>query len=304
MMIEKLSSPHAGFVAILGSPNVGKSTLINRVVGQKVSIVSPKVQTTRSRIRGVRIINETQLVLVDTPGIFLDAKRRLDRAMIHAAWSGAQDADAILFLIDAEVGLDKNTKAIQNSLQKYKMDVVVAINKIDCVPREHLLPLVNLLKDNTSTKCVYLISSLTGDGVDDLVHFLVAEMPKGSWLYPRDQISDVPERAMAAEITREKLFLQLHQELPYALTVETESWKKLRDGTLRIEQTIYVSRDNYKAMVLGKQGRRIKSVGQEARLELERLTSRRIHLFLFVKVRAGWSDQPSYYDSQGLKFDS
>ena len=304
MMIEKLSNPHAGFVAILGSPNVGKSTLINRVVGKKVSIVSPKVQTTRSRIRGVRIINETQLVLVDTPGIFLDAKRRLERAMIHAAWSGAQDADAILFLIDAEIGLDKNTQAIQDSLQKFRMEVVVAINKIDRVPRTHLLPLVNILKVNRSTKCVYLISSLTGDGVEDLISFLAESMPKGSWLYPRDQISDVPERAMAAEITREKLFLQLHQELPYALTVETESWKKLRDGTLRIEQTIYVARDNYKAMVLGKQGRRIKSVGKEARLELERLTDRRIHLFLFVKVRAGWSDQPSYYESQGLKFES
>lgn len=294
----------AGFVAILGAPNVGKSTLINRLVGAKVSIVSPKVQTTRARVRGIRIVGSAQLVLVDTPGIFHDAKRRLERAMVHAAWSGAQDADAILLLIDAERGLDSNTRNIRDGLIKSGRKAVVAINKIDQVAHEKLLPLAASLDDGASTERIFMISALDGQGVEDLLDHLVGLLPKGPWLYPEDQLSDISDRLLAAEITREKLFLQLHQELPYSLTVETESWRELKDGSVRIEQVVYVSRSTHKAMVLGKGGQRIKSVGQEARIELQDLLDRRVHLFLFVKVREGWHDDPERYRDLGLEFNS
>ncbi len=294
----------AGFVAILGAPNVGKSTLINRLVGTKVSIVSPKVQTTRARVRGIRIVDDAQLVLVDTPGIFHDAKRRLERAMVHAAWSGAQDADAILLLIDAERGLDSNTRNIRDGLIKSGRKAVVAINKIDQVAHEKLLPLAASLDDGASTERIFMISALDGQGVEDLLGHLVAVLPNGPWLYPEDQLSDISDRLLAAEITREKLFLQLHQELPYSLTVETESWRELKDGSVRIEQIVYVSRGTHKAMVLGKGGGRIKSVGQEARNELQDLLERRVHLFLFVKVREGWHDDPERYRDLGLEFNS
>jgi len=303
-MAEMKDKQRAGFVAILGAPNVGKSTLINRLVGTKVSIVSPKVQTTRARVRGIRIVDDAQLVLVDTPGIFHDAKRRLERAMVHAAWSGAQDADAILLLIDAERGLDSNTRNIRDGLIKSGRKAVVAINKIDQVAHEKLLPLAASLDDGASTERIFMISALDGQGVEDLLGHLVAVLPNGPWLYPEDQLSDISDRLLAAEITREKLFLQLHQELPYSLTVETESWRELKDGSVRIEQIVYVSRGTHKAMVLGKGGGRIKSVGQEARNELQDLLERRVHLFLFVKVREGWHDDPERYRDLGLEFNS
>ena len=304
MMTEPADRRRAGFVAILGAPNVGKSTLVNRLVGAKVSIVSPKVQTTRSRVRGIRVVGAAQLVLVDTPGIFDGAKRRLERAMVHAAWSGAQDADAILLLVDALKGLDSNTRRIRDSFAKSGRKVLVAINKIDRVPHDSLLPLAAALDDGASLMRIFMISALDGQGVDDLLNHLLGLLPEGPWLYPEDQLSDISERLLAAEITREKLFLQLHQELPYSLTVETESWRQLKDGSLRIEQIVYVSRATHKAMVLGKGGQRIKSVGQESRLELESLLARRVHLFLFVKLREGWHDDPERYRDLGLEFDS
>ena len=303
-MTEQSEQQSAGFVAILGAPNVGKSTLINRLVGSKVSIVSPKVQTTRARVRGIRIVGATQLVLVDTPGIFHDAKRRLERAMVHAAWSGAQDADAILLLVDAERGLDANTRKIREELVKSERKAMIAINKVDRVARASLLPLAASLDDSKTTERIFMISALDGHGVEDLLDHLVGVLPKGPWLYPEDQLSDISDRMLAAEITREKLFLQLHQELPYSLTVETESWRELKDGSVRIEQVIYVSRTTHKAMVLGKGGQRIKSVGQESRLELEALLERKMHLFLFVKVREGWHDDPERYRDLGLEFNS
>lgn len=298
-------APHrAGFVAILGSPNVGKSTLVNRLVGSKVSIVSPKVQTTRSRVRGIRMEGLAQLVLVDTPGIFENAKRRLERAMVHAAWSGAQDADAILVLVDAQRGIDKNTKKILKTLVKSGRKALVAINKIDQVAPTNLLPLAGALDDGTSVERIFMISALDGQGVEDLLNYLLCLLPEGPWLYPEDQLTDISERLLAAEITREKLFLQLYQELPYSLAVETETWRELKDHSVRIEQIVYVSRSIHKAMVLGKGGQRIKAVGQDSRTELEELLARRVHLFLFVKVREGWADDPERYRDMGLEFDS
>ena len=303
-MAETADRRRAGFVAILGAPNVGKSTLVNRLVGAKVSIVSPKVQTTRSRVRGIRVEGAAQLVLVDTPGIFEGAKRRLERAMVHAAWRGAQDADAILLLVDALKGLDLDTRRIRESFVKSGRKALVAINKIDQVSHESLLPLAAALDDGASAERIFMISALKGEGVEDLLDHLLGLLPEGPWLYPEDQLSDISERLLAAEITREKLFLQLHQELPYSLTVETENWRELKDGSVRIEQIIYVARSTHKAMVLGKGGQRIKSVGQESRTELESLLARRVHLFLFVKVREGWRDDPERYRDLGLEFDS
>ena len=303
-MAEPAQPKRAGFVAILGAPNVGKSTLVNRLVGTKVTIVSPKVQTTRSRVRGVRVEGAAQLVLVDTPGIFQNARRRLERAMVHAAWRGAEDADIILLLVDATRGLDSDTERIRESLKKSGRKAQVAINKIDQVAPEKLLPLAAALDDGVSTERIFMISALDGQGVEDLLGHLLGLLPEGPWLYPEDQLSDISERLLAAEITREKLFLQLHQELPYSLTVETESWRELKVGSVRIEQIVYVTRDSHKAMVLGKGGQRIKSVGQDSRTELEDLLERRVHLFLFVKVREGWRDDPERYRDLGLEFDS
>ena len=303
-MAEGEAPRRAGFVAILGAPNVGKSTLVNHLVGSKVSIVSPKVQTTRSRVRGIRMEGAAQLVLVDTPGIFENAKRRLERAMVHAAWSGAQDADAILVLVDAQRGIDENTKQICQTLVKSGRKALVAINKIDQALHENLLTLAGALEDDASAERVFMISALDGQGVDDLLNYLLGLLPEGPWLYPEDQLSDISERLLAAEITREKLFLQLHQELPYSLAVETETWRELKDGSVRIEQIVYVSRPIHKAMVLGKGGQRIKAVGQDSRTELEELLARRVHLFLFVKVRESWADDPERYRDLGLEFDS
>ena len=303
-MAEDEAPRRAGFVAILGAPNVGKSTLVNRLVGSKVSIVSPKVQTTRSRVRGIRMEGAAQLVLVDTPGIFENAKRRLERAMVHAAWSGAQDADAILVLVDAKRGIDENTKKILKTLVKSGRKALLAINKIDQVSHTDLLPLAGALDDGTSVDRIFMISALDGQGVDDLLNYLLGLLPEGPWLYPEDQLTDISERLLAAEITREKLFLQLYQELPYSLAVETETWRELKDDSVRIEQIVYVSRPIHKAMVLGKGGQRIKAVGQDSRTELEELLARRVHLFLFVKVRESWADDPERYRDLGLKFDS
>ena len=303
-MAEDEAPRRAGFVAILGAPNVGKSTLLNRLVGSKVSIVSPKVQTTRSRVRGIRMEGAAQLVLVDTPGIFENAKRRLERAMVHAAWSGAQDADAILVLVDAKRGIDENTKKILKTLVKSGRKALLAINKIDQVSHTDLLPLAGALDDGTSVDRIFMISALDGQGVDDLLNYLLGLLPEGPWLYPEDQLTDISERLLAAEITREKLFLQLYQELPYSLAVETETWRELKDDSVRIEQIVYVSRPIHKAMVLGKGGQRIKAVGQDSRTELEELLARRVHLFLFVKVRESWADDPERYRNMGLEFDN
>lgn len=303
-MTETERPSRVGFVAILGAPNVGKSTLVNRLVGAKVTIVSPKAQTTRSRVRGVRVEGAAQLVLVDTPGIFENARRRLERAMVHAAWRGAKDADIVLLLVDATRGLDFDTERIRENLNQLGCKAQVAINKVDQVAPEKLLPLAAALKDNVSTERIFMISALEGHGVEDLLNHLLGMLPEGPWLYPEDQLSDISERLLAIEITREKLFLQLHQELPYSLAVEGESWRELKDGSVRIEQTVYVTRDSHKAMVLGKGGQRIKSVGQQSRAELEQLLERKVHLFLFVKVREGWRDDPERYREIGLEFDS
>ena len=293
----------AGFVAVLGAPNAGKSTLVNRIVGGKISIVSPKVQTTRSRVRGIRVVGATQVVLVDTPGIFTGAKRRLERSMVHAAWSGAADADAILLLVDATRGLDGNVREIFRGLEESGRRALVAINKVDAVKRERLLPLAAEIEKSGLAEHLFMISALDGDGVDDLLAHLCGLMPDGPWLYPEDQLSDISERLLAAEITREKLFLQLHQELPYSIAVETEQWQERRDGGVRIEQVVYVQRDTHKAMVLGKGGQRIKAVGAAAREELAEILGRPVHLFIFVKVRERWADDPERYRDLGLDYD-
>ena len=298
----------AGFVAIFGAPNVGKSTLLNRLVGTKVSIVSPKVQTTRSRILGICIEGPAQVIFIDTPGIF-KPRRRLDRAMVAAAWGGARDADDILLLVDANLvvsrrGLDGDTRTIIKRLKKSERKVTLAINKVDLVAKPKLLEMAAELDATGVFPDIFMISAEKGNGVPDLMAFLSARVPAGPWLFPEDQISDMPGRLTAAEITREKLYLQLHQELPYAAAVETEDWKEQDDGSLRIEQIIYVERPTQKAIVLGKGGARIKALGQAAREELEEIFERRVHLFLFVKVREKWGDDPERYRDLGLEFDS
>lgn len=290
-----------GFAAILGAPNVGKSTLVNRLVGSKVSIVSPKVQTTRGRVLGIVIKGDAQLVLVDTPGIFRP-RRRLDRAMVAAAWDGAADADAIVLLVDALRGVDADTAGIVDRLHERGRAAILALNKVDTVDKPKLLALAAELTAGGVFSETFMISALTGDGIDDLLDRLVAALPPGPWLFPEDQISDMPLRLLAAEITREKIYLQLHQELPYASAVETEAWTEREDGGVRIDQVIYVERPNQKGIVLGKGGSRIKAIGQAARLELEALLERRVHLFLYVKVRE-WADDPERYRDLGLDFD-
>jgi GTP-binding protein Era len=298
----------AGFVAIVGAPNVGKSTLLNRLVGTKVSIVSPKVQTTRSRILGICIEGPAQVIFIDTPGIF-KPRRRLDRAMVAAAWGGARDADDVLLLVDANLidskrGIDGDTRSIIKRLKKSGRKVTLAINKVDLVAKPKLLEMAAELDTTGVFPDIFMISAEKGDGVPDLMAFLAARVQVGPWLFPEDQISDMPGRLTAAEITREKLYLQLHQELPYAAAVETEDWKEQDDGSLRIEQIIYVERPTQKAIVLGKGGARIKALGQAAREELEQIFERRVHLFLFVKVREKWGDDPERYRDLGLEFDS
>jgi GTP-binding protein Era len=293
-----------GFIAILGAPNVGKSTLLNRLVGTKVSIVTSKVQTTRRRILGITIRGGTQLVFVDTPGIFTPAPgRHLERAMVRAAWRSVDDADRSVLVVDARRGIDRNTQTILAGLQRGERRLTLAINKVDLVAPPKVLPLIDRLSQTGLFDQVFIVSALTGDGCDDLLTELAGNLPEGPWLFPEDQLSDLSQRAMAAEITREKLFEQLHQELPYSLTVETESWAASSDGgEVRIDQTIYVQRDSQKAIVLGHGGRQIKAVGQAARVELEQILECRVHLFLFIKVRPRWTEDPERYQELGLEF--
>ncbi len=305
-MVENAAEVEAGarrcgFVALIGAPNVGKSTLLNSLVRAKISIVTPKVQTTRSRIIGLSVRGASQLVFVDTPGIFRP-KRRLERAMVAAAWSGAGDADIVVLLVDAAKRLDADTERIVARLDATGRETVLALNKIDLVKRESLLPLAKRLDGGGNFARVFMISAKTGDGVEELAAYLADGVPEGPWLYPEDQLSDISERLLAAEITREQLFLQLHEELPYALAVETESWREQKDGSVRIEQVIYVLRESHKPILLGKGGRRIKEVGSAARAEIERILGRKAHLFLFVQVSKNWLDDPERYRDLGLEF--
>jgi GTPase len=290
-----------GFAALVGAPNAGKSTLLNRLVGAKVSIVSRKAQTTRALVRGIAIAGEAQIVLVDTPGIF-QPKRRLDRAMVASALSGASDADATALLVDARKGADEEVLAILPKLAQSKAPKLLVLNKIDLVPREKLLGLAAELNGKVEFEETFMISALSGDGVEKLLQRLAALMPPSPWLYPEDQLSDAPLRMLAAEITREKLFDRLHDELPYQSTVETESWTNQKDGSARVEQTIYVAREGQKKIVIGEGGRTVKAIGQAARVEIAEAAEQNIHLFLFVKVRENWADDPERYREMGLEF--
>jgi len=290
-----------GFVALIGAPNAGKSTLINALVGSKVSIVSHKVQTTRMLVRGIAIEGSAQLIFVDTPGIFAP-KRRLDRAMVTTAWSGAHDADLTVLLIDARKGFDDENDAIMNKLAEVGGKKILLLNKIDLVEKETLLGLTKSANERMPFAATFMVSALNGNGVADLKTWLAGQVPAGPWHYPPDQISDAPLRQLAAEITREKLFARLHQELPYQSTVETDSWKQLKDGSIRIEQTIYVERESQRKIVLGKGGQTIKAIGAEARKDIGELAEAPVHLFLFVKVREGWGDDPERYREMGLEF--
>jgi GTP-binding protein Era len=293
-----------GLVALIGEPNAGKSTLLNRMVGAKISIVTHKVQTTRTRVRGIALEGETQIVFVDTPGLFRP-RRRLDRAMVKAAWGGAADADVVLLLIEAHRGITDGVRAILEGLADQvpgRIPVALAINKIDRLPAERLLALsaeMNALRDFAAT---FMISAERGHGVEDLKHWLAGRMPEGPWLYPEDQIADLPLRLIAAETTREKLTLRLHQELPYELTVETEAWEERKDGSVKIDQVIYVARDGHKGIALGPKGETIKAVGKAAREEIKAFLGREVHLFLTVKVRPNWLDERERYGEMGLDF--
>ena len=290
-----------GYTALIGAPNAGKSTLLNALVGAKIAIVTHKVQTTRTRITAIALHGESQIIFIDTPGIFTP-RRRLDRAMVEAAWSGAEDADIIVVLVDARKGLTDEVRAILKGLKQASRPVWLALNKIDMVEKNALLELSTRLSALFSFARVYMISALTGDGTGDLKADLAEAMPQGPWLYPEDQIADLPQRLLAAEVTREKIFLRLHKELPYHSTVETESWKRQKDGSIRIEQVIYVERNSQKMIVLGKGGRSIREIGRLAREDLCKMLDAKVHLFLFVKVRRGWGDDPERYSGMGLNF--
>ncbi len=290
-----------GFVALIGAPNVGKSTLVNALVGSKVTIVSRKVQTTRALIRGIVIEDNAQIILVDTPGIF-SPKRRLDRAMVSTAWSGAHDADLVCVLLDAKAGIDEEAEAILNKLATVRHPKILVLNKIDLIPREKLLALAQAANERMKFEHTFMISALSGDGVDDLRKTLAAMVPPGPFHYPEDQMSDAPMRHLAAEITREKIYRQLHQELPYQSTVETDSWTERNDKSVRIEQTIFVERESQRKIVLGKGGATIKSIGADSRKEIAGILGVPVHLFLFVKVRENWGDDPDRYPEMGLEF--
>jgi GTPase len=295
------AATRCGFVALIGAPNVGKSTLVNALVGAKVTIVSRKVQTTRALIRGIVIENDAQIILVDTPGIFAP-RRRLDRAMVSTAWSGAHDADIVCVLLDAKAGIDADAEAILNKLAGVDHDKILVLNKIDLVAREKLLALAKAANERLAFKSTFMISALSGDGVADLRQTLASMVPAGPFHYPEDQMSDAPMRQLAAEITREKIYRQLHQELPYQSTVETDSWTERPDKSIRIEQTIFVERDSQRKIVLGKAGATIKSIGAESRKEIAEIVGVPVHLFLFVKVRENWGDDPDRYREMGLEF--
>lgn len=290
-----------GFIALIGAPNAGKSTLLNALVGSKVSIVSRKVQTTRALIRGIAIEGQSQLIFVDTPGIF-SPRRRLDRAMVTTAWTGAHEADLVGVLIDARNGIEEEAENILGKLNDIKRPKLLILNKIDVVSKDGLLTLAKDANAKAKFEATLMISALTGDGVGDLKAWLAERVPAGPWLYPPDQISEAPMRQLAAEITREKLFERLHQELPYHSTVETEVWKELRGGDIRVEQTIYVERESQRKIVLGKGGQTIKAIGEAARKEIAGVAEAKVHLFLFVKVRESWGDDPERYRGMGLEF--
>jgi GTP-binding protein Era len=290
-----------GFVALIGAPNAGKSTLLNALVGAKVSIVTPKVQTTRTLIRGIAIESPAQLIFVDTPGIF-SPRRRLDRAMVGSAWASTQDADLVALLIDAKKGIKDEEEAILAKLGEIRPAKALVLNKVDLVDKRALLTLTQQLNERAAFAATFMISALTGDGVADLKSWFAARVPLGPWLYPEDQISDAPMRQLAAEITREKLYLRLHQELPYQSTVATEVWKELKDGSVRIEQTIYIERESQRKIVLGKGGHAIKAIGAASRADIATAIEQPVHLFLHVKVREGWGDDPERYREMGLEF--
>ena len=292
-----------GFAAVIGPPNAGKSTLSNALVGQKVSIVTQKAQTTRMRLRAVVMHDAAQIILVDTPGIFAP-KQRLDRAMVNEAWQGVEDADMILLVLDAARPLDDESEAILDNLENVKKPVALILNKVDTLAKEDLLARVHELNLRANFTDTFLVSALTGDGLDVLKQSLAQHMPPGPWLYPEDQAADVPSALLAAEITREKMFLRLHQELPYALTVETDKWKRGKDGSIRIEQTVFVSRDGQKAIVLGKGGQTMRRIGTAARKELEMALDRRIHLFAHVKYRKDWMNDSARYSIWDLDYNA
>jgi GTPase len=294
------ANTRCGFVALIGAPNVGKSTLINALVGSKVSIVTPKVQTTRSLVRGIAMADQAQLIFIDTPGIFAP-KRRLDRAMVATAWSGAHDADIAGIVVDAKRALDDDTLAIFEKLGDVAKNRILILNKVDLVEKQSLLALTKDANERMPFAATFMISALNGSGVADVRTWLAEHVPEGPWHYPEDQITDAPLRSLASEITREKLYLSLHQELPYQSTVETDVWKELRSG-VRIEQTIYVARESQRKIVLGKNGQTIKTIGANARREIAEIIEKPVHLFLFVKVREAWADDPERYREMGLEF--
>ena len=290
-----------GYCAIIGAPNAGKSTLTNALVGSKVAIVTPKVQTTRALIRGIALAGAAQLIFVDTPGIFAP-RRRLDRAMVGTAWGSTRDADIVALLLDSRMGAADDDAAVLGRLGEIRAPKVLVLNKVDLVAKPALLALTQACNERAAFAATFMVSALSGDGVADLKSWFAAHVPPGPWLYPEDQISDAPLRQLAAEITREKLFLRLHQELPYQSTVETEVWKELRHGAVRIEQTIYVERESQRKIVLGKAGATIKAIGAAARADIAAAVEHPVHLFLFVKVREGWGDDPERYREMGLEF--
>lgn len=298
---ETPAATRCGFVALIGAPNVGKSTLVNALVGAKVTIVSRKVQTTRALIRGIVIENNAQIILVDTPGIFLP-KRRLDRAMVSTAWSGAHDADLVCVLLDAKTGIDEEAEAILAKAASVNHDKILVINKVDLIQREKLLALAQAANERMKFVRTFMIAAISGDGVDDIRTTLAEMVPPGPYLYPEDQMSDAPMRQLAAEITREKIYQKLHQELPYQSTVETDKWEERKDKSVRIEQTIFVERESQRKIVLGKGGATIKSIGADSRKELMQILDVPVHLFLFVKVRENWGDDPDRYREMGLEF--
>lgn len=302
MTTETETAPtHSGFVALIGAPNAGKSTLVNQLVGAKVSIVTHKVQTTRAIVRGIATHGNAQIVFVDTPGIF-KPKRRLDTAMVTTAWGGAKDADVILVLIDAERGIKGDADTMLDRVATAMQPKILILNKVDRVNPEKLLALAQTANERAKFERTFMLSALTGSGCKDLLDFLAERLPEGPWYYPEDQISDLPMRQLAAEITREKLYLRLHQELPYSSHVETEKWEEKPDGSVRIEQVIYVERDSQKKIVLGHKGETIRAIGQAARKEIGEMLEQTVHLFLFVKVRENWGNDPERYREMGLDF--
>lgn len=286
----------------MGAPNAGKSTLVNRLAGSKVSIVSPKVQTTRTRVTGIAMEGQAQIILIDTPGVFAP-RRRLDRAMVDAAWRGAEDADIVLVLVDAKRGLDEETRAILSGLRERKIEAALVLNKIDLVKRPALLTAVAAINGVHAFGDTFMISAESGDGVADLRTYLAARMPEGPWLYPEDDLTDMPARLLAAEVTREHALRQLHEELPYSLTVETESWEEQKDGSAKVNQVIYVRKEGQRKIVIGQGGARIKAIGSAARVELQKLLERKLHLFLHVKVAEKWDEERDYFKSWGLEYD-